>query len=628
MREKSKIAQKSSSWEILKIIIPVSFRATPLFSTLDIITMPLSPIWYVFATFVMQNLFDTIKNAAEGLASNREVITIIIMTIVVQILSQIINLITFLVSQPLKVKIKGALDKQIHDKTIRLKALSFEDADILDCITKAKQGADSALVFYASVSSLLFFYIPYIIAICIYLYHLRPLLLLSLLFIFIPLLIAQLVRGRVFGHLAEESAPLERKLEYYQKAIFHREYFKETRILGLFGFCNKLYKQTLALFNRKRWQADRRSGLIELFLRLLALSGFWGIIYLLFVSLMEGYISVGAFAAVFASMYQIIGEMEHAFGFYLSGLMEHMGAVKNYIQFLNLPEDAGKAIDTEPETSLIAQEAVLVAESTTKTAATAITAKKLSFCRGISLRNVSFRYPNTDKDAISHLNLDIQPGETLALVGENGAGKTTLVRLLMGIIPPTEGCILVNGKNLTDIAPTQRFSNTSGIFQNFRKYKLSLAENVAISMSESEVDLDKIRRVLHQADLSLDKRYTYGLETVLAREFDGIDLSGGEWQRISLARGLYRESELVVLDEPTSAIDPIEESKLYHKFTDIAANKTAIIVTHRLGSTKIADRIVVLESGHINAIGSHKQLLAENGLYAAMYQSQSKWYSD
>jgi len=295
-------------------------------------------------------------------------------------------------------------------------------------------------------------------------------------------------------------------------------------------------------------------------------------------------------------MNQIFGELEHALSYYLSNLMENMGSIKSYVKFLNLPEHDG-------------------------------TEKELDYRQGISLRNVSFCYPNTEKDALSNITLDIKPGETLALVGENGAGKTTLVRLLTGILPPTKGEILVGGENLDGIAPASLYAKISGVFQKFQKYKMPLINNVTISDLDSELKNEKVNKVLEQADLQMNGRYEHGLETMLAREFDGIDLSGGEWQRISLARGLYRGSDLIVLDEPTSAIDPIEESKLYRKFIDIASDKIAVIVTHRLGSTKIADRIVVLDKGQIDAIGTHEQLMEDGGLYASMYNSQAKWYA-
>lgn len=594
---KTKSSQNITYWQTIKTIIPAYVKAMPpIYFILDNLSMPISTCWYVLATYVMQNLFDTVKNAVQGSASYQEVINIVLITIGVQIMSQVINLSTFIISQPIKVTVKGVLDRQIHSKTARLKAIDFEDAEMLDCITKAKEGAASATILYSSVSSLLLFYGPYILAISFYLYSLRPLLLLSLLFIFIPLLISQLVKGRVFSRFVDEAAPLERKLDYYQKTIYHREYFKETRILGLFGFCNRLYSDTLALFNFKRWQADLKTGIVDVGLRLLTLSGFFGVLYLLFSSLMDGYISVGAFAAVFASMNQIFGELEHALSYYLSNLMENMGAIKSYVKFLNLPEHDG-------------------------------TEKELDYRQGISLCNVSFCYPNAEKEALSNITLDIKPGETLALVGENGAGKTTLVRILTGILQPTKGEILVGGENLDGIAPASLYAKISGVFQKFQKYKMPLVNNVTISDMDSELNTEKVNKVLEQADLQMDGRYEHGLETMLAREFDGIDLSGGEWQRISLARGLYRGSDLIILDEPTSAIDPIEESKLYRKFIDISSDKIAVIVTHRLGSAKIADRIVVLDKGQIDAIGTHEQLMAEVGLYASMYNSQAKWYA-
>jgi len=276
-------------------------------------------------------------------------------------------------------------------------------------------------------------------------------------------------------------------------------------------------------------------------------------------------------------------------------MMEGIGAVKSYVQFMQLDEQPGQAIE-------------------------------IDYSRGINLDNVSFSYPLSERDALSSISLVINPGETIAFVGKNGAGKTTLVRLLMGSLPPSEGQIRVGDTSITDVARKELYQKTSAVFQKFQKYKMSLHDNITISDLESDFDSKLLDQALAEADIALDDTFKDGLETMLSREFDGTDLSGGGWQRVSLARGLYRSSELIILDEPTSAIDPIEETKLYKKFAEISQGKIAVIVTHRLGSAKIADRILLMDSGRICELGTHDELMELDGKYAHMYREQAGWY--
>ncbi|MPN01752.1 Lipid A export ATP-binding/permease protein MsbA [bioreactor metagenome] len=251
---------------------------------------------------------------------------------------------------------------------------------------------------------------------------------------------------------------------------------------------------------------------------------------------------------------------------------------------------------------------------------------------GITLRKVSFKYPGAEKEALSNISLQVQPGETIAIVGENGAGKSTLVKLMIGLFSPSSGSVTLGKVETTKVSRKSLYKNVSAVFQNYQRYKMTLGEKVAISDSKgnSEVNKDnkeKLSSALNKADLNIDEeKFKDSYDTMLSREFDGIDLSGGQWQRIAIARGFYRSYHTIVLDEPTAAIDPIEETKIYNKFVDMSKGKTAIIVTHRLGSAKIADRIVVLDNGGISEIGTHEELMSKNGKYAEMYRAQGKWY--
>ncbi len=260
----------------------------------------------------------------------------------------------------------------------------------------------------------------------------------------------------------------------------------------------------------------------------------------------------------------------------------------------------------------------------------------------IRLEQVSFRYPGAERLAISGVSCEIPQGETVAVVGENGSGKTTLVKLMLGIYQPTEGKVLLHGMDTRDAGSWQARAECSAVFQKFQKYRMTLRENVAISSNfpaekgkknpfgQSRRDTEgTVEQACQDADVDLEgDAFPDGLETMLSREFGGSDISGGQWQRVASARGLYRRHMLIALDEPTLAIDPIEETRVYRKFAELSEGKTAVIVTHRIGAAQIADRIIVMREGKIDDVGSHDGLMERNGHYAAMFREQAKWYEN
>ena len=587
---------KISYFKLLKILIPEICKVAPLWLTVDCTAMILSAICSAFTTVMMSAIFNNVENAVNGITEIWTVIAVILATAGVQILNQILNGICHFTENPVSEKMIGVFSQKIHRKVSKLSAVSFEDTDTLDCINKAQQGAKDTVSLYQSLSTLISWYIPFFIVMGIYLYSLRPILLLALVFIFMPVVISQFVKSGVFSKFIDESTPLIRKLQYYEDEMYNRNYFKETRMLGTFSFVKKLYDETLDVFCKKKWKAEKKTQLIELGLRILTLLGYFGVLLLLVDSLLKKYIPIGAFAAVFASVGTMFDFIENAIGNYLGRMFANSGGLKNYIKFFNLPEETGRE-------------------------------KDLEYSNGIIINNVTFKYPNSKTNAIENVSLHIKPGETIAFVGENGAGKTTLVRLLIGIFKPDGGTIMVDGTSTSELSKKSLFAKVSGIFQNFQKYQMSLSDNISISDTSNDLDENKINEVMDKSDIALDETYTDGINTILSREFDGIDLSGGQWQRVALARGLYKNSDLIILDEPTSAIDPIKETELYKKFKEISKGKTAVIVTHRLGSAKIADRIVVFNKGRIDEVGTHDELVSKSGIYAKMYAAQAKWYA-
>jgi len=250
------------------------------------------------------------------------------------------------------------------------------------------------------------------------------------------------------------------------------------------------------------------------------------------------------------------------------------------------------------------------------------------FQKGIEFRNVSFRYDGHTTYALRNINLHIRPGEKIALVGRNGAGKTTLIKLLTRLYDPTEGQILLDGVDLRDYDLRDLRQRIGVIFQDFVRYHLAAAENVGFGQIEALEDRPRIvasaqKSGAHPVINALPEQY----ETMLGRWFSkGRDLSGGEWQKIALARAFMRDCEMIVLDEPTAALDAENELRVFQQFRELTEDRMAVLISHRFSTVRMADRIFVIEDGQVTEQGTHADLLAEGGTYARLFTLQAESY--
>ena len=247
----------------------------------------------------------------------------------------------------------------------------------------------------------------------------------------------------------------------------------------------------------------------------------------------------------------------------------------------------------------------------------------------IRLENLSYRYPAAENDTLQNINLTLHPGEKLAIVGLNGAGKTTLIKLLCGFLDPTQGQVLLNGRDIREYNRMDYYELFSAVFQHYTLLPASVAANVA--QSEDDIDMLRVRDCIEKAGLtekieSLPEKYENKLNRKIYE--DAVMLSGGEEQRLMLARALYKDAPVIVLDEPTAALDPLAEADLYNKYHEMTKNRSSVYISHRLASTRFCDRIILIENGGIAEEGTHAELLERNGRYAELFEIQSKYYRE
>src|SRR6202041_2409270 len=248
--------------------------------------------------------------------------------------------------------------------------------------------------------------------------------------------------------------------------------------------------------------------------------------------------------------------------------------------------------------------------------------------RGFEFRNVSFRYPGTSRMVLNGLDFHLRAGERVALIGKNGEGKTTVVKLLTRLYDPVEGQILLDGVDLREYDLEDLYREIGVIFQDFMRYEMTARENIAVGRIDEINNLDLLKSAAQKsmADQTIG-RLSLGYDQMLGRRFEqGVDLSGGEWQKVALARAYLRDAQLLILDEPTAALDARSEFEVFHRFAELTAGKMALFISHRFSTVRSADRILVLENGRIAEEGTHDQLASMGGRYAEMFEMQAASY--
>lgn len=405
-----------------------------------------------------------------------------------------------------------------------------------------------------------------------------------------------------WGYLhRSEELELTKRIEYANKTATSREFAKDIRMFGLRGWLEDLWGSTMRLYSAFCAKRERKyiwANIIDIVLTFLRN----GIAYAFLIGItVKNGLPASQFLLYFAALSgfaQWVVEILDK----LSVMHKQSLDISTIREFLDWDEpfdlNGGERIAFEPNKQY-----------------------------EIRLDDVSFRYPKADKDTLSHINLTVHPGEKLAIVGLNGAGKTTLVKLVCGFLDPTEGRILLNGEDIRKFNRNDYYALFSAVFQEFSVLDVTVKENVAQCVDG--IDETRVWQCIDKAGLTEKiKSLPKGIETHLGRRVfkDGVEFSGGQTQRLMLARALYKNAPILVLDEPTAALDPIAENDIYQKYNEMTHGRTSFFISHRLASTRFCDRIIFVDSGKIAEEGTHDELLKNGGGYAYLFEVQSKYY--
>lgn len=488
-------------------------------------------------------------------------------------------------------------------KTLDMDYEALETPEMLDRLQKAKratagdwQGVQGMMTYM----QVLFTQIISIIIAIIIMTSFDPLIILVIAVLsYIQFLYFEHIRKKDKKEMWDAMMPHWRKLEYMETVTTDFSYAKDIRLFGMKKFLAKkqkdVYDEELRhwIKSRQYWIYNSIFSHGISLVRQLIITG-W-----LVYSVIAKDLSIGNFTLYLASagaFSNAINEVLSA----LSALRERSAHTDDYRSFMDIPGDSGK--DTIPVPK----------------------ADKYVF----TFENVSFKYKGQEKYALRNLNITIAAGEKLAVVGLNGAGKSTFIKLLLRLYDVTEGRILMNGTDIRRFNRAEYYRLFSPAFQDVTVFAFPMAENVSMSPPD-ETDKNKAEKCVREAGLGnkMDK-LEKGIDTELLKVLydDGVDLSGGEKQKLALARALYKGSDIIVLDEPTAALDALAEYRLYKSFNGLVGNRTAVYISHRLSSTRFCDRVAMFKDGEMTETGTHEELMAKNGDYAEMFRVQAQYY--
>lgn len=544
--------------------------------------------------------------ARSGLAADRRfVYQVVAAELGLMVFSTAVNRAQGLVRELLRANLGNIINEQILSKALELELRHFEDSDTYDKMQNARREASSRPLSLALNALSIIQALVTLGAYAAILVRLSPWSVLVLLVASIPAFAAEAKLAGESFRLYSWRAPEGRRLNYLEWILTRDSHVKEVKLFDLGSTILGRYRALFQKFYAEDKRLAYRRMAWGLGLGLVSLLAFYGCYALVAGRAARAEISLGDMTLYLA----VFRQGQGAFASILSAvgdMYEDALFMSNLFLYLNIPTSGEKPRVLPPLSPAVGRG------------------------NAIELRHVSFRYPGKTEWALEDVSLTLQPGEKLGLVGENGAGKSTLVKLLLRLYEPTEGAILYGGVDLRDMDPKDLRSRIGAVYQDFVRYQFTAAENIGLGEVKYLEDRPRIEKAAEEGGAAqvistLPKKF----DTVLGGWFEsGQELSMGQWQKLAVARAFMRDAEVLVLDEPTASIDAEAEHELFQRFKALAADRIAIIISHRFSTVRIADRIAVLHGGKVEELGTHHQLLEKGGRYAHLFKLQAQGYLD
>lgn len=587
--------------ETYKYLLKILLKNAPAIVFLVFFASVLSGLIAPLSVFVNSNVFNISLQIAGNEADFSSLIPFLVLFVVCALIPNLISLFMDGIATPRSMLVlRSAFRGEMLQKLKRMKYEHLESESSMEIIDKAYSRAENSarhlfpMYVNVAVSSIVGAIGSLWIIISIKWWLVFPIL--------IPFILETILSNRSTYNIYVELESYWKKEKEYgilQGILQNRDYVRENRLNQSSDYLIDTYRKRFN-FRNKQYEKFFFKNLKKVFLSSnISRFAILGNILILLFLYIGGELNIGLFISaslmIFNSLYDQLGGSVFIFkwGHYHANFFDY------YRQYFELSDDP-------PGEDLLIPEDF-----------------------SIEFKDVHFRYPGTDRDVLKGLSFTIKNGEKVSIVGENGEGKSTMVKLLLGLFSPDKGEIFVGGKTLSTFSLEHRIKLFGTVFQDFSRFNITLKENIVIGGLSDVDDDSKLDNIIKKAGLfDTVENLPDKKESLLGKEFEGgTDLSGGQWQRVAMARALYGDKPILILDEPTSQLDPMAESALYGEFAQIANGKTSLFITHRLGSTAITDKIIVISGGVVAQTGTHDELLNSGGLYADMFESQKSWYN-
>jgi ATP-binding cassette subfamily B protein len=518
------------------------------------------------------------------------------------ILSDVFNRLISLTDGLLGDLYSNASSIELIQKTAKVELASLEDSEFYDKLERARQQTTSRVSLMSNVLAQIQDIIT-IISLVSGLIYFYPILIVLLVISIIPSFINELKYSQSSYSLQKSWTPERRELDYMRMIGASDVTAKEIKLFGLADFISSTFKRISDKYYKANKKLSIKKSLWGGVFHILGDLAYYGAYVFIVLKAVAGLVTIGDLTFLAGSFSQLRNQLQTVFSRF-SNITQSAMYLQDYFEFTDMDFS-----NDNPEQYREAPS---------------------EFNHSIHFDNVSFSYPQSEKMVLSSLTFDLKKGEKLALVGENGAGKTTLIKLLLRLYEPTGGQILMDGVPIREYRKEDYQKMLGAIFQDFVKYYLTAKINIAVGNIDEEHNIDKIKDAAVQS-LANDviESLPLGYDQGLGRRFKkGAELSGGQWQKIALARAYMSDAPIIILDEPTSALDARAESEVFQRFIGLTKDRTSIIISHRFSTVRMANRILVLENGSILELGTHKELLANPKLYAELFELQAEGYRE